>query len=227
MTNPNKEASAEVVAFRHPHEDGWEYYDYPTGHDCMECQALVPLDSLLAEQEKVQELEAKLEDAESRFSAMLAVEKKLRDELEIANEGLTVAYMSGKHDGRKLEAKEAEPVATGSNPPYSNCSFNICDLPGQCVGEGSCHHPRGGNTLPSQPTPLIQAAVSAALRKAGEEIKHVEAWQQEAVDRILSIPNDDTALRELLAQVADEIYAAVTTGYCDKESIIDRVLRGE
>jgi hypothetical protein len=27
------------------------------------------------------------------------------------------------------------------SPPYSNCKFRMCDLPGQCVSEGKCHHP--------------------------------------------------------------------------------------
>lgn len=26
--------------------------------------------------------------------------------------------------------------------PYANCEFSICDLPGQCLSEGRCHHPR-------------------------------------------------------------------------------------
>jgi hypothetical protein len=26
-------------------------------------------------------------------------------------------------------------------PPFDNCSFRMCDLPGQCRGEGKCHHP--------------------------------------------------------------------------------------
>jgi len=30
--------------------------------------------------------------------------------------------------------------------PFSNCSFRLCDLPGQCRGEGKCHHP-----LPAAP----------------------------------------------------------------------------
>jgi hypothetical protein len=30
----------EPVAYRHLHEDGWEYYDAPTGDDCKECQPL-------------------------------------------------------------------------------------------------------------------------------------------------------------------------------------------
>lgn len=32
--------SGEPVAYRHLHEDGWEYYDAPTGSDCSSCKAL-------------------------------------------------------------------------------------------------------------------------------------------------------------------------------------------
>lgn len=28
-----------------------------------------------------------------------------------------------------------------TNAPYENCKFELCDLPGQCKGEGKCHHP--------------------------------------------------------------------------------------
>jgi hypothetical protein len=27
-------------------------------------------------------------------------------------------------------------------PPFQNCKFKLCDLPGQCRGEGKCHHPQ-------------------------------------------------------------------------------------
>lgn len=33
-------AMGEPVAYRHLHEDGWEYYDAPTGDDCNGCQPL-------------------------------------------------------------------------------------------------------------------------------------------------------------------------------------------
>ena len=33
-------ASSEPVAYRHLHDDGWEYYDAPTGSDCSSCKAL-------------------------------------------------------------------------------------------------------------------------------------------------------------------------------------------
>jgi len=38
------------------------------------------------------------------------------------------------------------PAADRFTPPFSNCSFRLCDLPGQCRGEGKCHHP-----LPAAP----------------------------------------------------------------------------
>lgn len=27
-----------------------------------------------------------------------------------------------------------------SGPPFDNCAFRICDLRGQCIAEGACHH---------------------------------------------------------------------------------------
>ena len=37
-------------------------------------------------------------------------------------------------------APDGESVHT---PPFSNCKFDLCDLPGQCRSEGKCHHPDG------------------------------------------------------------------------------------
>ena len=30
---------------------------------------------------------------------------------------------------------------TSPPAPFNNCEFKICDLRGQCIGEGKCHHP--------------------------------------------------------------------------------------
>ncbi|WP_459694350.1 hypothetical protein, partial [Achromobacter xylosoxidans] len=39
-------------------------------------------------------------------------------------------------------SKASAPVADERfKPPFDNCSFRMCDLPGQCRGEGKCHHP--------------------------------------------------------------------------------------
>lgn len=32
-------------------------------------------------------------------------------------------------------------LVAGQQTPYANCRYKICDLPGQCRGEGKCHHP--------------------------------------------------------------------------------------
>jgi hypothetical protein len=37
-------------------------------------------------------------------------------------------------------AKPAEPDRF--TPPYGNCQYRMCDLPGQCRSEGKCHHPK-------------------------------------------------------------------------------------
>ena len=43
----------------------------------------------------------------------------------------------------RASAAPAQAEQQDTNPPFANCSFRICDLPGQCRGEGKCHHPRG------------------------------------------------------------------------------------
>jgi hypothetical protein len=59
------------------------------------------------------------------------------------------------------------------NPPFANCSFRICDLPGQCRGEGKCHHPKGGrDSKPEQRAATLTAeqitsAADAESRMAG------------------------------------------------------------
>lgn len=37
-------------------------------------------------------------------------------------------------------AAEISPIV-GTQPPFANCRFKFCDLPGQCRDEGKCHHP--------------------------------------------------------------------------------------
>lgn len=43
-------------------------------------------------------------------------------------------------------------------PPFGNCSFRMCDLPGQCRGEGKCHHPSDAAPQASEADPLQEAA---------------------------------------------------------------------
>lgn len=37
---PTTQPTLQPVAYRHLHEDGWEYYDAPTGSDCPDCEPL-------------------------------------------------------------------------------------------------------------------------------------------------------------------------------------------
>jgi hypothetical protein len=39
------------------------------------------------------------------------------------------------------ESAVSEPEKVDQQTPFKNCRFRICDLPGQCRGEGRCHHP--------------------------------------------------------------------------------------
>ena len=41
----------EPVAYRHLHEDGWEYYDAPTGEDCKDCIPLYTHPAELTDEE--------------------------------------------------------------------------------------------------------------------------------------------------------------------------------
>lgn len=43
------------------------------------------------------------------------------------------------------EAAAGEPVTVNRSVPFPNCKFRECDLPGQCRGEGRCHHPVSGD----------------------------------------------------------------------------------
>ena len=42
-----------------------------------------------------------------------------------------------------------KPTQPSPEPPFGNCRFSACDLPGQCKAEGRCHHPKDGP--PSEP----------------------------------------------------------------------------
>lgn len=55
--------------------------------------------------------------------------------------------------------ESTEPIRTVA--PFSNCQFRECDLPGQCISEGKCHHP-------THSTPAVtDEQFEEALEKAG------------------------------------------------------------
>lgn len=49
--------------------------------------------------------------------------------------------------------------------PFENCRFQECDLPGQCVSEGKCHHPDLLVTYRRR-IAALEAALSEAQRDA-------------------------------------------------------------
>jgi len=55
---------------------------------------------------------------------------------------------------------------TPSGAPFPNCKYQICDLPGQCIGEGACHHPK---ETAAQQTPCYSEGTNepAIAHKAG------------------------------------------------------------
>lgn len=61
------------------------------------------------------------------------------------------------------EGAKVADLLSAANPPFDNCRYRICDLPGQCRGEGKCHHP------------AIERAVLAQPSGAGE-LADFEAW---------------------------------------------------
>jgi hypothetical protein len=73
------------------------------------------------------------------------------------------AESTDEHDTLKLLravlAQTEQPAQGERNTPFANCRFQICDLPGQCKGEGKCHHPAA--LLQSNAEPVNQALLDA------------------------------------------------------------------
>lgn len=62
---------------------------------------------------------------------------------------------------RALLSQVRAPVADKRfKPPFDNCSFRMCDLPGQCRGEGRCHHPASAPVAGETQERIEQMAVN-------------------------------------------------------------------
>lgn len=42
-------------------------------------------------------------------------------------------------------------IPSWDRTPFANCSYEFCDLPGQCRSEGKCHHPKIAARPPCHP----------------------------------------------------------------------------
>ena len=69
---------SQPVAYRHLHEDGWEYYDAPTGDDCDDCVPLYDHPSPNAPVESIGKL---LSDAMAQAVANGANSVSMPDEI--------------------------------------------------------------------------------------------------------------------------------------------------
>jgi hypothetical protein len=66
-----------------------------------------------------------------------------------------IDYADTMRHAAALLQSPALPDAGKRDTPFTNCRFQICDLPGQCKGEGKCHHPAVPAALPASDTPKI------------------------------------------------------------------------
>lgn len=57
------------------------------------------------------------------------------------------------------------------NPPFPNCKYQHCDLPGQCRSEGKCHHPK----VPSDVQALLKCERERAV-KAEQRVAELERY---------------------------------------------------
>jgi hypothetical protein len=76
-------------------------------------------------------------------------------------------------------------TAGNGQAPYSNCRFRICDLPGQCKGEGKCHHP--------------------AVQQAQEPVGYSERWYGSGDDRGWWIVRGGLVKREHVAFLGESV----------------------
>ncbi|WP_419204363.1 hypothetical protein [Bordetella trematum] len=76
----------------------------------------------------------------------LEAERDLRAERETSSRLVAAlnAESGPTHMGERAALASApvvKPSPEHFKPPFGNCSFRMCDLPGQCRAEGKCHHP--------------------------------------------------------------------------------------
>jgi len=71
--------------------------------------------------------------------------------------------------------------------PFPNCKFRLCDLPGQCIEEGKCHHP-------------VELPASA---KEGERFDHAHTLERELTQLRAELAAANAKVQEVSAELAD------------------------
>lgn len=84
-----------------------------------------------------------------------------------------------------------KPTQPSPEPPFGNCRFSACDLPGQCKAEGRCHHPKDGPASEpqgdAQRYPAIEMLDKWLTEPATDaDRKAFEDWKQSRPDLYLS-----------------------------------------
>lgn len=87
--------------------------------------------------------------------------------------------------------------------PFANCRYTYCDLPGQCLGEGKCHHPKEATSNPpaGQETPRVDACLSVT-RWAATKLNEA-AKQPGGVTFVIPDPNAPPSIEDVAAQLAE------------------------
>lgn len=98
------------------------------------------------------------------------------------------------HD-RRAAQPAPDLVAFAGNPPFAECEFQYCDLPGQCVSEGKCHHPK------AQPAPTTETP-RPEMCGHGNFWGHCCLWVAggDGVPRYIELERDLTAARAEIAE---------------------------
>ena len=82
--------------------------------------------------------------------------------------------------------EQSEPVGD-KQTPYSNCQFQICDLPGQCRGEGKCHHPAYTSPISKEWVGLSDADIIEGIRYSWVDRQAFESvawWADEKLKQL-------------------------------------------
>ncbi len=66
--------------------------------------------------------------------------------------------------------------------PFKNCEFEICDLKGQCLGEGKCHHPKKVTVEMLDEIQALRQQVAELEAKLIKQIEYSTMCNQEAVN---------------------------------------------
>lgn len=94
----------------------------------------------------------------------------------------TAAWLAWHERAALASAPVVKPSPEHFKPPFGNCSFRMCDLPGQCRGEGKCHHPAGAPVADRQ---RLRELVDVVWNEATESTAVPDTpWADRMIDKV-------------------------------------------